>query len=233
MILRIKKLVFIVLVFTSIFGVGRGAVFANGEQVPQQVVEAPFMNDLRTITMQNDVADAPATGMPMTLVEPIPMEPKPLVQKSGYELGAGDKIKITVFGEKDLSGDFKVGGDGKIAMPLIGVVDVNNLDIREAEKHIELKLQDGYLKNPSVTIEVMESRPFYILGEVRRPGSYNYINGMSVLQAIAISGGFTYRANRKKVDILRGNAAPSEPVPVPPEANVKPGDIIFVRERFF
>lgn len=155
------------------------------------------------------------------------------VLESEYILGAEDKIKITVFGEKDLSGDYKLGGDGTIAIPLIGVINLQNLSLRQAERQIEEKLKDGYLKNPSVSIEVAESRPFYIMGEVRRPGSYNYINGMSVLQAVAISGGYTYRANQKTVDILRGNATPQEPKPYPPEAAVRAGDIIFVRERFF
>lgn len=169
----------------------------------------------------------------LTIQEAPALEEKIVVLDSEYILGSEDKIKITVFGEKDLSGDYKLGGDGAIAMPLIGVINLQGLSLRQAESEIETKLQDGYLKTPSVSIEVAESRPFYIMGEVRRPGSYNYINGMSVLQAVAISGGFTYRANQKTVDILRGNATPQEPKPYPPESAVRAGDIIFVRERFF
>ena len=161
------------------------------------------------------------------------VNPEDAVDPKEYILGAEDKIKVTVFGEKDLSGDYKIGADGVIAMPLIGTVMVGDKSLRQAEALIEEKLRDGYLKDPSVSIEVQESRPFYIMGEVRRPGSYNYINGMNVLQAVAISGGFTYRANRKSVDVIRGNASPSEPIEIKPEDVVRAGDIIFVRERFF
>ena len=156
-----------------------------------------------------------------------------VVSDHDYILGAGDKIKITVFGEKDLSGDYKIGGDGAISIPLIGVVNVADMNLRQAEQAIEEKLLNGYLKTPSVSIEVQESRPFYIMGEVRRPGSYNYINGMNILQAVAISGGFTYRANRKSVDVIRGKSSPSKPVAISPDDPVRAGDIIFVRERFF
>lgn len=159
--------------------------------------------------------------------------PQQLISDDSYILGAEDKIKITVYGEKDLSSDYKIGGDGAIAMPLIGSVVLQDLSLREAEKLIEAHYKEGYLKNPSISIEVQESRPFYIMGEVRRPGSYNYINGMNILQAVAISGGFTYRANRKKVDVIRGARSPSEPKTLKPEDMVRAGDIIFVRERFF
>jgi len=150
-----------------------------------------------------------------------------------YVLGPEDRIKITVFGEPDMTGDYRVGSDGAIAFPLVGDIRVEGLTLRQAEEAIKEKLRQGYLKKPSVSIEVSESRPFYILGEVRRPGSYNYIAGMNVLQAVAISGGFTYRANRKSVEILRGNDAPAEPMSVTPQERVKPGDIIFIQERFF
>lgn len=150
-----------------------------------------------------------------------------------YVLGPEDRLKITVFGEEELSSDYRVGSDGTIAFPLIGDVNVEGLTIRQTEEAIRERLKQGFLKKPSVSIEVSESRPFYILGEVRRPGSYNYIAGMSVLQAVAISGGFTYRANRKAVEILRGSQAPSEPMKASTGEPVKPGDIIFIRERFF
>jgi len=150
-----------------------------------------------------------------------------------YILGPEDRIKITVFGEEELSSDYRVGSDGTIAFPLIGDVKVEGLTLRQTEEAIRERLKQGFLKKPSVSIEVSESRPFYILGEVRRPGSYNYIAGMNVLQAVTISGGFTYRANRKAVEILRGSQAPAEPMTASTGETVKPGDIIFIRERFF
>lgn len=150
-----------------------------------------------------------------------------------YTIGPEDRLKITVFGEQELSADYRVGSDGTIAFPLIGDVNVEGLTIRQTEEAIRERLKQGFLKKPSVSIEIAESRPFYILGEVRRPGSYNYIAGMNVLQAVAISGGFTYRANRKTIEILRGAKAPSEPLETTTTETVKPGDIIFIRERFF
>lgn len=155
------------------------------------------------------------------------------VDLSAYIIGSGDTIKVTVFGEKDLSGEYKVADDGTIAMPLIGAINLKNKKLRDAENIIELAYKDGYLKDPSVSIEVQESRPFFILGEVRRPGSYNYIANMNILQAVAISGGFTYRANRRSVDILRGDTKKPQSISVNTKSLIQAGDIIFVRERFF
>lgn len=160
-------------------------------------------------------------------------ENKVIEKLNEYALGPEDRLKVTVFGEKELTGDYRVGSDGTIAFPLIGDIAVEGMTLRQAEEAIKSGLRNGYLKKPSVSIEVIESRPFYILGEVRRPGSYNYVSGMSVLQAVAISGGFTYRANRKHVEILRGNKAPADPIDTTPSEKIKPGDIIFIQERFF
>ncbi len=179
------------------------------------------------IIIEKIIAPSPNT------IQPIITTQDTLQQTDSYSLGAEDKIKITVFGEKDISGDFKIADDGSISMPLIGVVSIKGKTLREAEDHIENKLRNGYLKEPDVTIEVLASRPFYIMGEVRRPGSYNYISGMNLLQAVAISGGFTYRANKKKIEVLRGTPNPNQPLEMLPEDIVRAGDIIFVRERFF
>ena len=160
-------------------------------------------------------------------------EEQDVIANAAYALGPDDKIKITVYGEEDISGEFKVTSDGSISVPLIGVVNILDNSPRDVEVLIANKLLDGYLKDPSVSIEVIESRPFYIMGEVRAPGSYSYVNGMNILQAVAISGGFTYRANRKSIDVLRGNNTPSDPVAMLPKESIKPGDIIYVRERFF
>lgn len=151
-----------------------------------------------------------------------------------YHLGADDEIKIIIFGEDDLSGDYKVSGDGSVSMPLIGEVPVNGLSLAETEDLIEAKLADGYLLEPSVSVAVSKYRPFYILGEVREPGSYSYVSNMTALNAIALAGGFTYRANSKSVQIMRGGQAEGsayEEFPV--EAKVMPGDVIMIKERFF
>lgn len=150
-----------------------------------------------------------------------------------YQLVPDDELRIVVFGENDLSGRFKVSNDGSISVPLIGSLDVTGLSPRDVEDLIEERLRDGYIKNPSVSIEMQTTRPFYILGEVRSPGRYDYVPDMNVLKAVAISGGYTYRANKKKIDIVRGNAGATDPVTVSSEEIILPGDVIYVRERFF
>jgi polysaccharide export outer membrane protein len=150
-----------------------------------------------------------------------------------YILGLNDKIKITVYGEKDMSGEFKIINDGSISLPFIGIVDVLNKSPRDIEVIIADKLRDGYLKNPSVSVDLIEMRPFYIMGGVRSPGSYSYVDGINILQAVAIGGGFTKRANRKAISVSRDKDSSSDPVPVSPTDLVKPDDVIYVKERFF
>ena len=119
-----------------------------------------------------------------------------------YRLGSGDKVRIIVFGEQSLSGEFLVpGGEGQISFPLVGDVKAGGLTVAELQTELETKLKDGFLKQPRVSIEVLNYRPYYILGEVSKSGEYPYINGLTVLNAVATAGGFTYRADRKNVFI--------------------------------
>ncbi len=150
-----------------------------------------------------------------------------------YTLGAGDRVKVSVFGESDLSGEFEISGAGSIAIPLVGKIGATGLSVRQLELEITRKLLDGYPKKPRVNVEVVNYRPFYILGEVKRPGSYSYVSGMTVLNAVALGGGFTYRAQKGRMSITRGNKTQDEGRPVKPEDVVLPGDIIRVPERFF
>lgn len=153
-----------------------------------------------------------------------------LAQSSGYELGRGDRLRINVFGEPDLSGEFEIDGSGSLSMPLIGVVNGGGLTSRELEVEIARMLSDGYLKNPQVSVEVLNYRPFYILGEVKTPGSYPYREGMTLLNAAALAGGFTYRADADDIRVKRDGR---EEVRMTPDTVVEPGDIIRVTERIF
>lgn len=148
-----------------------------------------------------------------------------------YKLGVGDRLRVIVLGEGDLSGEFEIGSKGTINLPLIGEVDAEGLTISELEDNIEARLADGYLRAPNVTMEVTNYRPFYILGEVQGPGSYPYVNGMTVLNAVALAGGFTYRAREGEVLLSRDGSGTDLTVPV--TTQILPGDIITVRERFF
>ena len=150
-----------------------------------------------------------------------------------YRLGAADKVRITVFGEEGLSGEFFVSGAGRIAMPLVGEVDAVGLTTAELQLAIEAKLQDGYMKMPRVSAEVLNYRPFYILGEVKKPGEYPYTNKLTVLKAVATAEGFTYRANTKRVFIKRAEAETEKEFPLDQATAVEPGDTIRISERFF
>lgn len=151
-----------------------------------------------------------------------------------YRLGAGDKVRIIVFGEDSLTGEFLVpGGSGTIAFPLIGDVRAGGLSVGELQTELEGKLKDGYLKDPHVSIEVLNYRPFYILGEVTKPGEYPYTNRLTVLNAVATANGFTYRADTRHVFIKRADEPSEREYPLTTTTVVEPGDTIRIKERFF
>ncbi len=148
------------------------------------------------------------------------------------QVGPGDKIKMNVFGEENLSGEFEVDNTGSLAIPLVGEIKVRGLTPREVERKIAHVLEDGYLKNPRVNIEVLNFRPFFILGEVNKPGSYPYANEMTVINAVALGGGYTTRAKTGKI-IVRRAATPDKEEWISEDALVYPGDVLRVDERFF
>lgn len=151
----------------------------------------------------------------------------------GYILGVGDKVRVTVFGEANLSGDFAVDSTGMVALPLIGNVKAEGLALRAFESTIEDALKEGYLTDPRVSAEVMNFRPFYILGEVARPGTYPYTSGLTVYNAVATAGGFTYRANKGSVEIKREGVEKAMDVKLTPSLTLQPGDTIRIKERWF
>lgn len=150
-----------------------------------------------------------------------------------YRVGSGDNLRVTVFGEQDLSGEFLVDGAGFFSLPLIGEVRAGGLIVREVERVIVKKLKPDYLKNPSVSVAVLNYRPFYIIGEVQKPGSYAYVSGMKVVNAIALAGGYTYRARENNVLITRARNPERKKQRANHDTVVLPGDVIEVPERFF
>jgi polysaccharide export outer membrane protein len=150
-----------------------------------------------------------------------------------YHLDAGDKLRVTVFGQPDLTGEFNVDGSGLVAVPLIPPVPARGLTTAEFARSLESVLGQRLLRNPSVSVEVAQYRPFFILGEVNQPGQYPYVNGMTVKTAAAIAGGFTYRASTSEVKITRRSDYGSMEGTATPDAAVMPGDTIFVDERLF
>ena len=149
-----------------------------------------------------------------------------------YSLGTGDFLRVTVFGHEDLSGEFEVDSAGRISLPLIGDLLVVNRSLDNVEQLIVSALKPDYLKNPQISVEIIGYRPFYIIGEVANPGSYPYVGGMRVINAVAMSGGFTYRAVEDDLLITRakGNGKQER---VGQGTPVLPGDVIEVEERFF
>ncbi|MGB5949701.1 MAG: polysaccharide biosynthesis/export family protein [Parvibaculum sp.] len=150
-----------------------------------------------------------------------------------YLLDSGDKLRVTVFGQSDLSGDFSVDGGGNIAIPLIPPVRARGLTTDGLQAAIEESLGKTLLRNPNVSVQVMEFRPFFILGEVQRAGQYPFVNGMTVQSAVAIAGGFSYRANQDTVHITRKRGDRLMEMDVDTGAPVRPGDTILVKERYF
>jgi polysaccharide export outer membrane protein len=157
----------------------------------------------------------------------------PLEDISSYRLGPGDALRVNVFRHEDLSGEFTLDGDGYFALPLVGEVLGGGRTARQLENEIEVALKSGgYLVDPQVSIQVLNYRPFYIIGEVNNPGSFEYVNGMTVINAVALAGGFTYRADQDDIVISRGGSSGPE-IEAAPDTEVLPGDIIEVQERFF
>jgi polysaccharide export outer membrane protein len=150
-----------------------------------------------------------------------------------YLLASGDRLRIIVFGQENLSNSFSVDGAGNISMPLIGLVKANGMTTADLERVVEERLRNGFLREPRVSIEVEAYRPFFVLGEVTTAGQYPFINGMTVQNAVAVAGGYTPRGYQNDVDITRiVNGRPTT-FAAPLNFPVRPGDTIKVRERFF
>ena len=150
-----------------------------------------------------------------------------------YRLGPQDKIRVITYNEQQLTGEFQISGAGKLSLPLVGEIAANGLTTTELSKAIESALKEGYITNPQVSVEVLTYRPFYILGEVNRPGEYPYTSGLTVLNAVATANGYTYRANQKIVFIRHAGDLKDIKTELKPTTLVTPGDTIRIGERLF
>lgn len=147
---------------------------------------------------------------------------------TGYRVGAGDKLTVRVLGEQDLTGDYPVDGSGNISMPYVQSLTVAGMTATQIEKLVSKRLREGFLRDPQVSVQVSEFRPFYIMGEVENSGSFAYRPGMTVQNAVAIAGGFAGRANRNLVQVTRKNAKGTATYEVPLTTQIYPGDIVTV-----
>jgi polysaccharide export outer membrane protein len=174
----------------------------------------------------------------------VPVENPPVMPAVDTSLGVGDSFEVRVFGEPDLSGLYKVGSEGNINFPLVGVLHVEGLDAQGTAKLIADKLHQGMLRDPQVTVLVKEqtSKKIYVLGQVGHPGTFTYTPSMSVVEAITVAGGFTQLAARNDTTVTRNELGRKTIVKVPvadigegraPNLFLRPGDIISVPERIF
>ncbi len=167
---------------------------------------------------------APGHGLP----------PLPPIHTTDYHLGAGDVVRLITFGEDQLTGEFRVADSGSVALPLVGPVRAAGLTPSELERAVAEALKRGaLLQNPSVSAEVISYRPIFVLGEVNKPGQYPYQPGMTVVTAVAVAGGFTYRAVEGYASVMRTADGRAFEGRAPRQAFVQPGDVITVFERRF
>lgn len=153
--------------------------------------------------------------------------------RAPYQLATGDRLRVIVFGQDNLSNVYAVDSQGRISMPLIGAVDATGRTTGQLERQIEGRLRGGFLREPKVSVEVDAYRPFFILGEVTSSGQFPYVNGMTVQTAVAIAGGFTPRGDRHVAIISREVNGEILTGKVPLTQPVLPGDTITIRERWF
>ena len=164
---------------------------------------------------------------------PVALVPVQSVDDASYRLGPGDKLRLITFGEPNLTGEFNVNEIGRASLPLIGSVQAGGLTLSQFSTEVETALAGGYLKNPRVSVEVLNYRPFSILGEVSRPGTYPFISGLTVTNAVATAGGFTYRANIHRVFVRGQRDTREHAVPLTGSTLVHPGDTLRIPERLF
>jgi protein involved in polysaccharide export with SLBB domain len=195
------------------------------DAVAQGVLPGPSIQP--SIPVETKLAGMPAN--PLSVVS-IPNGP----QDESYKLGSGDKLKLTVYGENDLGSECLVDGAGQVQLPLLGQVPAAGLSVHDFETAVGRKfVSERYLKDPRVSVEVENYRPFYIIGEVKSPGQYPYVNGMNALNAVALAGGYTYRADDEDVYIRKDGSTKEQEAPADQTTKISPGDIIRIDERIF
>ncbi len=166
------------------------------------------------------ISEAEKQSLALAATEPATIQP-------------GDKIRVIVFGEDKLSGEYELDQAGQISVPLAGTMKVEGMTQADLEQALAKKFRSQYLRDPKVTVTIASLAPYYIIGEVKSPGQKTYRSGLNVLTAIAIAGGPTYRASRDSVEIQRRGETKMHDYPISASVPILPGDIIKVPERYF
>ena len=150
-----------------------------------------------------------------------------------YVLGPNDRIRLKVYGEPDITGEYEISSGGQVSIPLAGHIKAAGATTPQLERSIAAALAKGIVRDPRVNVEIVQYRPYYILGEVKKSGEYPYRLGLTVMDAVASAGGFTYRANENKVYLRRSGAGAEETYALDAPVPIFPGDNIRIPERYF
>ena len=161
------------------------------------------------------------------------LPPLPGAAAGSYRLSSGDTVRVIVYNQQSLSNDFVVGDDGTISFPMVGTVKARGETVQELERDLYNKLNDGILVKPGVSVQLAQSRPIFVVGEVGKPGQYPYVARLNVLAAVAAAGGFTVRADRDKVTVVRAVQDRPAEWTAGVLSDLQPGDVVVVREQFF
>ena len=225
---------------------------AGGMHAATQVAVAQPQNDLDSMAYGQPYYPAPQNSAdsggaisalrnsfaaaPRRAYAPVPAyaaAPMPVAYDVAYRLDAGDKLRVVVYGQEGLTNTYAIDAGGSITMPLIGSVPARGRTPAGLASEITGKLRNGYIRDPSVAVEIEAYRPFFILGEVAAPGQYPYVPNMSVESAVAIAGGFSPRARRDRVTLTHTDGSGSMRIVVPLGTALSPGDTVLVGERWF
>jgi polysaccharide biosynthesis/export protein len=191
---------------------------------PPQVLQYPVEAPLAT----------PAEAVAVPVAVPVPAaQGGPYVAETPYTLDSGDRLRIVVFGQQNLTNTYLVDAGGRIAMPLIGSVEARGRTPQQLTQAVAAQLRRGFMRDPSVSVEVVAYRPFFILGEVNTPGQYPYVAHMTVETAVAIAGGYGPRGSKDDVTISRAVRGVTTTFEAPMTFNLRPGDTVRVKERWF
>ena len=196
---------------------------------PQRHAAAPLARSELDMRMYG--APQPASYAVRRVVQVVPVAAT--FEDGPYTLDSGDKLRIVVFGQDALSNNYPVDAQGQVSLPLVGAVEARGLTTAQLSNAIAGRLKSGFVRDPSVAVEIETYRPFFVLGEVTVPGQYPYVPNMTVENAIAIAGGFTPRASKDKVTITRKvQGVPTRTV-LPLRYPIRPGDTVEISERWF
>jgi len=213
---------------------GAGPFARNAPPLYKQQLVLPAM--LKPGAGRTVVAARPIAPQPV-YAEPMPPGPRPVAMMAepepSYALDSGDKLRVVVFGQEGLSASYSVDTSGRITMPLIGAVNARGMTPAGLQLAIAAKLRNGFVREPHVAVEVELYRPFFILGEVTLPGQYPYVPNMTVETAVAIAGGYTPRAFKRKIEVTHQVNGLTEHRVVSPNYPVRPGDTVHIAERWF